>query len=194
MAQTDRRSRSNTSISTKSNRPLSRASTASIASFDQHDPSNSFQPQFQQQSQQPNGFQPQFNQGFQPPLNSALVQAAQQASQQEGYSLDNIQQHLMAYNADESQPPLPNGASTQSFSQQALQTNLGQPPQMIATPTEGEDKKKGSASGSATNDKELRELLHKNDGRALGEVAAEVIATDRTSRAEKSKQLFAMLW
>lgn len=55
-------------------------------------------------------------------------------------------------------------------------------------------KKKGGATGNATNDKELREMLKRNDGRRLHDVAAEVIATDRTSRAEKSKQLFAMLW
>ncbi|KAF2176271.1 hypothetical protein K469DRAFT_607759 [Zopfia rhizophila CBS 207.26] len=60
-------------------------------------------------------------------------------------------------------------------------------------PEAEEKKKKGSASG-ATNDKELREMLARNDGRDLKDVAAEVIATDRTSKAEKSKQLFAMLW
>jgi len=57
-----------------------------------------------------------------------------------------------------------------------------------------EKKKRGSNSGSATNDKELREMLARNVGRDLKDVAAEVIATDRTSKAEKSKQLFAMLW
>ena len=57
-----------------------------------------------------------------------------------------------------------------------------------------EKRKKGGAAGNATNDKELREMLKRNDGRRLNDVAAEVIATDRTSRAEKSKQLFAMLW
>ena len=58
-----------------------------------------------------------------------------------------------------------------------------------------EDKKKRpSTSGAATNDKELRQLLNQNEGRNLKEVAAEVIQNDRTSKAEKSKQLFAMLW
>jgi len=55
-------------------------------------------------------------------------------------------------------------------------------------------KKKNASSGAATNDKELRQLLNQNEGRNLKEVAAEVIQNDRTSKAEKSKQLFAMLW
>jgi len=194
MAHNDRRSRSNTSISAKSTRPVSRASTTSINSFDQHDPSRNFQLPFQQQPQQPNGYHPQFNQTFQQPLNPTLVQAAQQASQQENFSLDNLQQRLMNYNAHDNQPPPSNGAPTQSSNPYALQPSLGQPQQMIGNPVGVEDKKKGSASGSATNDKELRDMLRKNEGRAIGEVAAEVIATDRTSRAEKSKQLFAMLW
>lgn len=59
---------------------------------------------------------------------------------------------------------------------------------------EGEVKKKKGAASSATNDKELREMLAKNDGRSLRDVAAEVLATERTPRAEKTKQLFAMLW
>ena len=37
-------------------------------------------------------------------------------------------------------------------------------------------------------------MLQQNEGRKLKDVAAEVIQTDRTSKAEKSKQLFAMLW
>lgn len=67
--------------------------------------------------------------------------------------------------------------------------------QYTPAPVEVEEKKKkGSASGAATNDKELREMLVRNGTRELKDVAAEVIATDRTSKAEKSKQLFAMLW
>jgi regulatory factor X len=78
-----------------------------------------------------------------------------------------------------------------SLSQQQPQ----QQQQAMSIPVDvDEKKKKGSASGSATNDKELREMLVRNEGRALNDVAAEVIATDRTSKAEKSKQLFAMLW
>ena len=46
----------------------------------------------------------------------------------------------------------------------------------------------------APNDKELREMLSRNEGRPLPEVAQEVIQKERTPMAEKTKQLFAMLW
>lgn len=56
------------------------------------------------------------------------------------------------------------------------------------------DRRRKGSTSNATNDKELRELIARNNGRNLKEVAAEVIAAERTSRAEKTKQLFAMLW
>ncbi len=37
-------------------------------------------------------------------------------------------------------------------------------------------------------------MLQRNEGRPLKEVAQEVIAKERTPMAEKTKQLFAMLW
>lgn len=66
------------------------------------------------------------------------------------------------------------------------------PPQVNGS--EPEDKRRKGSSATATNDKELRELLVRNEGRALPEVAQEVIAKERTPQAEKTKQLFAMLW
>ncbi|KAK3077030.1 hypothetical protein LTS18_011392, partial [Coniosporium uncinatum] len=59
---------------------------------------------------------------------------------------------------------------------------------------EVEDRRKRGSAASATNDKELREILSRNDGRTLKDVAHEVLAAERTPRAEKTKQLFAMLW
>ena len=83
MANNIRRSQSSTSISTKSNRPLSRASTTSIHSFDQHDQSHDLQPQAQyQQPQHPANFAQQYNASY-APMESALLQDAQHASQQE---------------------------------------------------------------------------------------------------------------
>jgi len=64
----------------------------------------------------------------------------------------------------------------------------------VPSGAETDDKRKRGSAASATNDKELRELLSHNEARNLKDVAAEVIATERTSRAEKTKQLFAMLW
>ncbi len=57
-----------------------------------------------------------------------------------------------------------------------------------------EDKRRKSSAATATNDKELREMLQKNENRALRDVAQEVIQKERTPMAEKTKQLFAMLW
>jgi regulatory factor X, other len=58
----------------------------------------------------------------------------------------------------------------------------------------GDDKRRKASAVTATNDRELREMLGKNEGRPLREVALEVIQKERTPMAEKTKQLFAMLW
>jgi regulatory factor X len=185
-------------MSTRSNRPLSRASTTSVHSFEQYQP--------QQQQQQPRqshfSHQPQYNTAFtSEPLQPALLQAAQHASAQDNLmnmSLESVQQYL-GYPAESTpQPTHPNGMSSQPMDTHPYHTSMVQQPQQpsfMAPPVEGEDKKKkSSASGSATNDKELRQLLAQNETRNLKDVAAEVIQNDRTSKAEKSKQLFAMLW
>ncbi|KAK5732583.1 hypothetical protein LTR17_010398 [Elasticomyces elasticus] len=57
-----------------------------------------------------------------------------------------------------------------------------------------EDKRRKGSAATATNDKELREMLAKNKTRALRDVAQEVIQKERTPMAEKTKQLFAMIW
>ena len=59
---------------------------------------------------------------------------------------------------------------------------------------EPEDRRRKSSAATATNDKELRELLSRNEERGLKDVAQEVIQKERTPQAEKTKQLFAMLW
>jgi regulatory factor X, other len=185
-------------------RPLSRASTASVHSFDQHDAGQHIPPQYQQvtQQQHPAVYQPQAHyDASYPPLEPALLQAAHHASQRDNIPLDAMHQ-LTRFPTDiGTQPAHPNQMhdATQQFDHthaaQALQAALRQSQTPVPQVADTEDKKKrGSAAGGATNDKELRELLKKNNGRSLKDVAAEVIATDRTSKAEKSKQLFAMLW
>lgn len=57
-----------------------------------------------------------------------------------------------------------------------------------------DDKRRKGSAVTATNDRELREMLSKNVGRPLKDVAQEVIQKERTPMAEKTKQLFAMLW
>ena len=63
-----------------------------------------------------------------------------------------------------------------------------------SAPEVPEDKRRKGSAVTATNDKELREMLSRNEGRPLPEVAQEVIQKERTPMAEKTKQLFAMLW
>ena len=70
---------------------------------------------------------------------------------------------------------------------------VGSVPAQTSTDLPDDKRRKGSAV-TATNDKELREMLAKNEGRPLRDVAQEVIQKERTPMAEKTKQLFAMLW
>jgi regulatory factor X len=186
-------------MSIKSARPLSRASTTSIHSYEQHTQSRDNQAQFQQQSSQ----QPQLQNGYPHSQYNAsyaslepIIQAANHVNQQDGMPIEAMQQ-LIGY-AGDSAPHHAHSHSmnSQSFDQNhVIQLAMNHQQQYTPVPVEVEEKKKkGSASGAATNDKELREMLVRNGARELKDVAAEVIATDRTSKAEKSKQLFAMLW
>lgn len=70
---------------------------------------------------------------------------------------------------------------------------MGSVPLQSGAEVPDDRRRKGSAM-TATNDKELREMLAKNEGRPLRDVAQEVIQKERTPMAEKTKQLFAMLW
>lgn len=54
--------------------------------------------------------------------------------------------------------------------------------------------KKPRLSTGQANENELQDMLNSNISRSLEEIAAEVVANERTSHAEKTKQLFAMLW
>ncbi|KAH7074511.1 RFX DNA-binding domain-containing protein [Paraphoma chrysanthemicola] len=196
MATDIRRSRSNTSMSTRSNRPLSRASTTSVHSFEQ------FQAQPQQPRQAQYTQQPHYNTPFtSEPLQPALLQAAQHVSAQDNLmsmSLESVQQYLGYASESTPQPTQHNGIPPQQhMDAHPYHTSMAPQSQQhfMAPPMDTEEKKKKtSASGSATNDKELRQLLAQNENRNLKDVAAEVIQNDRTSKAEKSKQLFAMLW
>jgi regulatory factor X len=70
-------------------------------------------------------------------------------------------------------------------------------PMSASGTSNGKGKKKGGNATTAANEKheqELKELVEKNRGRSLSDVGAEVLRNERTSKCEKSKQLFAMLW
>ncbi|KAK0662419.1 Protein sak1 [Lasiodiplodia hormozganensis] len=196
-----RRSRSTTSASTKaSQRPLSRASTTSLQSQttqDQH--SNDFQQPYPQhaiaQPQQHMGHQAQSHMQY-APVDQSLLQAAHSLGHQDNMMMLQYQQHaapqmIPQHSQETYAHPPPN--PYMHLQQQASDYGNSNPA-AAASGAETDDKKKKGASASATNDKELREMLTRADGRSLKEVAEEVLRTERTSRAEKSKQLFAMLW
>jgi len=62
------------------------------------------------------------------------------------------------------------------------------------TGTDAEKKEKKSATTTAANEKELRELLESNSHRTLDSIAKDVRNAERTQKSEKAKQLFAMRW
>ena len=107
----------------------------------------------------------------------------------------NIDPSLQPSQSSNPQPLLQRFNSDQ-FSRNSPANDFGTTFQAFTAPNgvEGDGQKKKGASSSATNDKELRELLAANDGRTLRDVATEVLKTERTPKAEKTKQLFAMLW
>ncbi|KAF2452304.1 hypothetical protein BDY21DRAFT_175023 [Lineolata rhizophorae] len=106
----------------------------------------------------------------------------QQMSNGGYFNAINAPDHHMQHSAD--------FAPMHQHPPQHQQMALAAPPSGAET----EDKKKKGGNPTAVNDKELREMLARNEGRSLKDVAAEVIANDRTTKSEKSKQLFAMLW
>ncbi|KAI9693490.1 MAG: hypothetical protein M1820_009226 [Bogoriella megaspora] len=86
--------------------------------------------------------------------------------------------------------------NSDQFSRHSTPNDFGTSFQAFVPQNGGEPEapKKRGAATSATNDKELRELLSANEGRTLKDAAVEVLRTERTPRSERSKQLFAMLW
>ena len=62
------------------------------------------------------------------------------------------------------------------------------------TGTDEEKKGRKIANNNAANEKELRELIDANEHRPLESIARDVRNAERTQKAEKAKQLFAMRW
>ncbi|KAL9077933.1 MAG: hypothetical protein Q9157_003140 [Trypethelium eluteriae] len=108
---------------------------------------------------------------------------------------ENIDPSLQRDQTGNSRPILQRFNSEQ-FSRHSTPNDFGATFQAFAGPNgaEADGQKKRGASSTATNDKELREILAANEGRSLRDVATEVLKTERTPKAEKTKQLFAMLW
>ncbi|KAK7625132.1 hypothetical protein IWX48DRAFT_594629 [Phyllosticta citricarpa] len=202
-----RRSRSTTSVSTKaSQRPLSRASTTSIQSATTQDHSNDFQPHHYQQQHplshsqhMPHASQSHLQYGA---MDQSLLHAAHALGPQDNMIINSVMpsyppqphHHMMPQHTPDPQYHHPPPNAYIHLQHQPDFVNNSHAPTAVASGAETDDKKKKGSTASATNDKELREMLSRADGRSLKDVADEVLRTERTSRAEKSKQLFAMLW
>ncbi|KAK0259520.1 hypothetical protein LTS09_005871 [Friedmanniomyces endolithicus] len=178
------RHRSNTATSAHS-RPQSRASTTSATSErDDHKLPYSIH------QAQPT-----------PEAQLLQYQASAQLHAQQHYQGAPQQQHVSQQDAHGVAHPLQQSMSfshNSPYLQQqdpvyANHVRVGSVPMQSGTDMAEDKRRKGSAA-TATNDKELREMLQKNENRALRDVAQEVIQKERTPMAEKTKQLFAMLW
>jgi regulatory factor X len=124
-----------------------------------------------------------------------LIQAVHHMQQQENVMDPAHQQQLMAFSND--------GVPLQVLDQniqvptpayQIAQSSQGLPLGMDSEDMGKKKAKKGGSAGGARDDKELRELISQNTHRGLAEVARDILVLDRSSKAEKMKQLFAMLW
>lgn len=163
-------------------RPLSRASTTSAAS-----PAPEMMSQEMYTQQQFMASAPE----------AALLQYA---GAQNGVAMDSMmqqqfaaaQQHMQS-NMDHFQPRPYTPQDGAYMMQDPGFAHMQFAPAM-APGVEHEDRRRKNSAATATNDKELRELLARNESRALKEVAQEVIQKERTPQSEKTKQLFAMLW
>ena len=80
------------------------------------------------------------------------------------------------------------------YQQQAMEYAYQPVAQHMAAIKADPEAKRPRVSTGHTNENELKDMLQKNISRPLDQVADEVIANERTSSSEKSKQLFAMLW
>lgn len=181
------RHRSNTGASTRnSQRPESRASTTSATSF--HDAQSQYHPD--PRAANPEAALLQYQASMGPPHPDQFDHSHPQLSQQMQHHHAQGASFPMAatYGSQES---LFLEGQNPAYAPQP--TRLGSVPVQLAVEQSDDKKRKGSAV-TATNDRELREMLAKNEGRPLKDVAQEVIQKERTPMAEKTKQLFAMLW
>jgi regulatory factor X len=105
-----------------------------------------------------------------------------------GQDFEHVHQdHQSGYHMGDQ--PMGYGAQNMDFSFDQIT-----PDAVTAAPISGGEPRRSRGSTNQTNENELKDMLEKNLARSLDEVAAEVTQNERTSSAEKTKQLFAMLW
>ena len=197
------RHRSNTSASTASSRPrpLSRASTTSINTpIDQ--PAHSYQHVFQSIIPRPE--QIDHTDGHQFSYEDALFRSEQHSHHAQGSvepRAPTQQTQSRAASVDTayscthelSRPPPQQYQAYESKENQSLNDAAEDKTQNRAESQDAQRKPKVS-SASQANDQELRRLIRENCHRDLKEVAGSVLAKERGPKAEKTKQIFAMIW
>lgn len=192
-----RRSRSTTAAS---QRPPSRGSTASVHSGAPGQQQHNIDAQYRMSSYNlpiaPNHHQ--MGTDYSAHQQSIIQNAANGVSAQDSFDSQAMQMSMNGHIPQH----FPNQDHSQFYPQNQMPFMPPQPPvdytymqpqAQTSAPADTKSKKTGSQS-SQTNDKELRELRTQNAHRSLSDVAQEVLSTERTPRAEKTKQLFAMLW
>ena len=75
----------------------------------------------------------------------------------------------------------------------SIEGHEGTPFDQEDKPSNGKRRKRGSAATQA-NDNELRRLFREHQGKNLDELAAQVQRDESSTKAEKSKQIFGMIW
>ena len=202
------RPRSSTSVSTTSNRPrpISRASTTSI-----HTPGEPVPQAYQHHAFHPSSMQsqrpPAHMGGFQYTPEEMIRQSEHQLiNPPQSYVVDpSLQGHNPASRAmsvdtaftsnshDVQRPPIYQSQSFDGKENAAFPTMEEGKPQIGPSQLGGPKKGKGNSSAQA-NDQELRRLFTENRHQQFSDVATSVLASERGPKAEKTKQVFAMIW
>jgi hypothetical protein len=207
------RSRSSTSGSLKERRPKSRTSTTSLQSVDV---GHSFQPQSQSvppEQQQQQAYMPMQHHNGQLPIpphgsHQAMVsQYPQHMPMQMTYPQPHMDaghgasQHDMRPVSQHGYPdsfsmPYNNVAQYQPHMQHFRRHSEHYEGSPAPDDSNNENKRRKGTASTLANDQELRRLLHQHEGKSLKEVAQEVQKTEGHSggKAEKAKQVFAMIW
>lgn len=133
----------------------------------------------------------QFNDSYTQLTDPNLKDAPSANQIQEDGGLETSTQQQRAFQARDDQPapdttagPLQPRNLTRTLSHEGLAGNG----------TDEEKKGRKQANNNAANEKELRDLIEANAERSLESIARDVRSAERTQKAEKAKQLFAMRW
>ncbi len=186
-------------------RSISGASTASQESsaapdskFEQH---KEYPPLLQQSQSLPQQTDRLLPNEFYPVAEHAALGHIHEYNHAQGFQIDprlhglNNQRPLVAYNEGQQNGfhAASNAESNIDFRSAGREASNSVPPGGPAGTDVEKTEKKGGYSNAA-NEKELRGLLEKSEGRTLDSIVRDVRNAERSQKSEKAKQLFAMRW